>query len=177
MLKAVRNLLRLEPAAKPGAGPNEVATATAALLYKMAVADLDLADEEQRALRTGVERLLDLSNPQELEALLEAGRELARESVSLYDFTAVLHRDLDLAGKAAIVELLWRIAFADGAIDPHEEHLVRKVAGLLHLPHPEFIAAKQRARDAPLPGAETTLGTPIESPVDSPVESPIENDD
>ncbi|MHB8800797.1 MAG: hypothetical protein ACYDBY_20335 [Thermoanaerobaculia bacterium] len=29
---------------------------------------------------------------------------------------------------------------------PLEEHLVRPVAGLLHVPHPDFIDAKTRAR-------------------------------
>ena len=44
------------------------------------------------------------------------------------------------------MELLWLVAFADGKKDPEEEHLVRKIAGLLHVPHPDFIDAKLRAR-------------------------------
>jgi uncharacterized tellurite resistance protein B-like protein len=45
-----------------------------------------------------------------------------------------------------IIERLWQIAFADNHLDKHEEHLVRKVADLLHVPHRDFIAAKKRAR-------------------------------
>ena len=44
------------------------------------------------------------------------------------------------------MELLWLVAFADGRKDPEEEHLIRKIAGLLHVAHPDFIDAKIRAR-------------------------------
>ena len=44
------------------------------------------------------------------------------------------------------MELLWLVAFADAEKHPHEEHLVRRIAGLLHVPHPDFIDAKIRAR-------------------------------
>ena len=54
---------------------------------------------------------------------------------------------LDAAQKKRIVELLWLVAFADGRKDAHEEHLVRRIAGLLHVPHPDFIDAKRRARE------------------------------
>jgi uncharacterized tellurite resistance protein B-like protein len=67
--------------------------------------------------------------------------------VSLYDFTSVIHREWNEDQKADLVRELWAVGFADGHLDPREEFLVRKVAGLLHLPHPRFIAAKQDARE------------------------------
>ena len=45
-----------------------------------------------------------------------------------------------------MVELLWLVAFADAEKHAHEEHLVHKIAGLLHVPHPDFIDAKIKAR-------------------------------
>ena len=42
--------------------------------------------------------------------------------------------------------MLWLVAFADGKKDAHEEHMVRKIAGLLHVAHPDFIDAKLKAR-------------------------------
>ncbi len=32
-------------------------------------------------------------------------------------------------------------------LDAHENHLISKVAGLLHVTHGEYIAAKMRARE------------------------------
>ena len=48
--------------------------------------------------------------------------------------------------KVSLVELLWRIAYANETLHQYEEHLVRKIADLLHVPHSAFIAAKFNAR-------------------------------
>jgi uncharacterized tellurite resistance protein B-like protein len=48
--------------------------------------------------------------------------------------------------KIELVELLWRVAYANEALHSHEEYLVRKVADLLYVPHSAFIATKHKAR-------------------------------
>jgi uncharacterized tellurite resistance protein B-like protein len=45
-----------------------------------------------------------------------------------------------------VVEYLWQVAFADGRLDAHEQHFMRKIADLLYIPHADYVAAKQRAR-------------------------------
>ena len=40
------------------------------------------------------------------------------------------------------------VAYADGHLDAHENHLINKVAGLLHVTHGEYIAAKLHAKQA-----------------------------
>ena len=69
-----------------------------------------------------------------------------RGTVCLYEFTRLIHESFDDARKGRLVEELWRVAFADRVLEAQEEFLIRKIARLLHLPHAEFIAAKQRAR-------------------------------
>ena len=43
---------------------------------------------------------------------------------------------------------MWQVAFADEHLDAHENHLISKIAGLLHVTHGEYIAAKMRAKEA-----------------------------
>jgi uncharacterized tellurite resistance protein B-like protein len=50
-----------------------------------------------------------------------------------------------VAQKTTVVEMLWRVAAADGRIDPHEELLVRKVADLLYLPQAAWVKAREAA--------------------------------
>ena len=38
--------------------------------------------------------------------------------------------------------MLWRVAYADGELASIEEHIIRKIADLLHLRHSEYIATK-----------------------------------
>ncbi len=42
---------------------------------------------------------------------------------------------------------LWRVAAADHGFCTYQEHLVPKVSGPFHVPHPVFIAAMRRAQD------------------------------
>jgi uncharacterized tellurite resistance protein B-like protein len=42
--------------------------------------------------------------------------------------------------------MMWRVALADDALSRYEEHVIRKVADLLYLPHHDFMLAKQLAR-------------------------------
>ena len=50
------------------------------------------------------------------------------------------------AQKIQVVELMWQVAYADGVLDENEHHLISKIAGLLHVTHGEYIAAKMHAK-------------------------------
>ena len=51
-----------------------------------------------------------------------------------------------------LLEALWRVARSDEIVHKYEEHLIRRVADLLHVPHSGFIAAKLRAAGTPPTG-------------------------
>jgi uncharacterized tellurite resistance protein B-like protein len=46
------------------------------------------------------------------------------------------------------VELMWQVAYADEHLTAHENHVMRRLADLLHVPHGAYIGAKMRAREA-----------------------------
>jgi uncharacterized tellurite resistance protein B-like protein len=146
MLDALARLF--EPrAAGPGTEDRDrgLRLCTAALFFEVVRADGAVADEERRALRSAIASTFDLSAP-DVEALAREAEETSREAASLYELTQRVDQALPPEDKKRIVELLWWLAFADDHKDPIEEHLVRKVAGLLHVPHADFIDAKIRAR-------------------------------
>jgi len=41
--------------------------------------------------------------------------------------------------------MLWEVAYADGVLDPHEDMLLRQIAGLIHVPDRERGLARKRA--------------------------------
>jgi uncharacterized tellurite resistance protein B-like protein len=136
--------------AEPGHGEHEAAhaveLATAALLVEMQRADdgEDVAADDAEIRRLLARHFaLDLLR---VERLVELAHERADRSVSLHEFTRLVHAHFSVAQKATVVEMLWRVAYADGRVDPHEEALVRKVADLLYLPQAAFIQAKERAQ-------------------------------
>ena len=80
-------------------------------------------------------------------ALIRDAEQEIDVAVPLRDFIQAIDTRFNLAQKKQVVELLWRVAFADAEILPAEEYLVRKISNQIHLPLADFLDAKIRARD------------------------------
>ena len=115
--------------------------AAAALLVEVARADYHVDDEEEHAIGELLRQTLDLDED-EVESLIELAHEHSRDAVGLHPFTSVVHERFDAQEKVKLFECLWRVAFADGNIDKYEEHMLRRIAELLHVSHRDFIRTK-----------------------------------
>jgi uncharacterized tellurite resistance protein B-like protein len=121
--------------------------AVASLLHEVARVDLTEANAEQAATERALADLLEL-DPSESATLLAAGRERARHLTSYFAPVSVIKRDLSQPQRVRLIEHLWRIAYADGRLDPYEDHFVRKIAHLLYVPNTQCMLAGNRARSA-----------------------------
>ena len=117
----------------------------AALLLEMTHMDGEVWPEQRKAAETAVLDHFDLEEEEvkELLALAEAER---AESTDYFQFTSLINDAYTQDEKIRLVELLWHIAYANESLHKYEEHMVRKIADLLHVSHKAFIAAKFRAR-------------------------------
>jgi uncharacterized tellurite resistance protein B-like protein len=148
MIDALKRLLgggEAAPAPTPSAREHSLRVATSALLFEVVRADGHVSEAERAVMRTAVQSTFDLS-AEELDELSRVAEEASRAAISLYEFTEVVDKAFSPEEKKRVVELMWLVAFADSQKDPLEEHAIRKVAGLLHVSHPDFIDAKLRAR-------------------------------
>lgn len=138
----------ISPAAADAATTaHQLQLATAVLLVEVMRADSGIDDAERVTAMAALRERFALADD-EIARLLELATHTARESYDYQRFTAQLNRTLDLHQKVQIVEYLWQVAYADGRLQAHEEHVMRKIADLLYLPHADYITAKLRARDA-----------------------------
>lgn len=150
MLKSLGELLRglSQPQpAPPEQREHDLRLAAAVLLFEVVRADGVVKPEEHAVLRTALRSVFDLTE-QEVEELAQLAERESRDAISIYEFTRLVDQGLPHEDKRRIVELLWLVSFADAEKHAEEEYLVRKIAGLLHVTHPEFIDAKIRAREA-----------------------------
>lgn len=106
--------------------------ATAALLLELARSDFSESEAEVAAIRHLLQKRFELTD-QALDHLMANAVRRADKATSLHEFTHRLNRELPEGDKLAIVEMLWRVSHADGRIDKHEEQLVQRIAGLLHI--------------------------------------------
>ncbi len=118
--------------------------AVAALLVEVIRADHQMSPAETAAVRTSLNQVFDLSRS-ELDTLLADGEVQARDATSLYEFTSTVNQSFEHDEKVELMEMLWQVAYADGNLDKHEAHLLRRLADLLHIRHREYIAAKLKA--------------------------------
>lgn len=124
-------------------GEQAVRLAAAALLIEVTRADFHVEPAERRAVVNAVQRLFGLSRA-ETDELVALAEEEVDSSVSLFQFTQLVDREFSQEQKAEVIEMMWRVAYADLNKDKHEEYLVRKVADLLHVPHGTFIRTRHK---------------------------------
>lgn len=118
--------------------------AAVALLINIAKIDGDAdAAERDRLTRLIEERFgLDATATAQLMA---DGEESDREAIDFFKFTSLLKRSLDEERRADIVEMMWDIALADGAIDEFEESTIGRLAELLDVSNNDRVLSRQRA--------------------------------
>ena len=121
--------------------------ATAALLIEVMVIDGNLAEDELQSISATLAQMLELSSEQVDELVLLSRDEVA-DATSLYQFTKEINAHFSHEKKLNLMTAMWRVAFADGHLDKHEEGIIRRVADLLHLRHSEFMQCKISARDS-----------------------------
>lgn len=137
----------LPQAAPRAAFEHTLQVATAVLLVEVMRSDAHIQLSERAAVLVALRKRFALSGD-EVEALLTVAEQHHRHAHDLHTFTSRLNDQLEPEQKARIVEYLWQVAYADGRLDAHEQHVMRKIADLLYIPHGDYIAAKMRAKEA-----------------------------
>lgn len=144
MIEHLKKLFGVQESANASPDTHDLAVAATALMVQLSRVD---QDEDERELKTIVECAVKSQqvSREEAEAILQDALDHADDATSLYEFTGVLNDNLDQNAKQQLLESIWRVAFADGRIDKYEEHLIRRMADLLHLNHREYMQARHRA--------------------------------
>lgn len=119
--------------------------ATAILLVNVMRADHEVGEAERAEVVAGLSLAFELDTAAAEALAADAERE-ADTAISLHPLTRLLNDELDVKQRTHIIELMWRVVYADGHKDPHEELLVRRVADLLYVPHRDFINARLLAQ-------------------------------
>ncbi len=151
MLEAIEDFFEthINPAdesANTGVTDRRLQLATAVLLIEMTRADHETKPEERLAVTKAVEKALGLTADETAEIVRLAEKQVER-SVPMYQFARLIDQSFSMPRKKLLIEQMWRVAFSDAQILAHEEYLVRKLSGLLHVPLADFLEAKIEARD------------------------------
>ena len=119
--------------------PRDIAIAV--LLLECARADFDKQPAELDAIRDALRTQFGIGEA-EVERLIGQAAATAASAVSLHGPVSRLNDELTPDEKRDLMQWMWKVAATDGRVDPHEEHLLRKVADLLYISHADYIRAK-----------------------------------
>ena len=147
MIEKIKNLFSKKVLEAEADSTSADQLATAALLIEVMVIDGNLDPDETQSISATLSRMLDLS-AQQVDELIELSHAEVREATSLYQFTSEINKHFGHNKKLSLMTAMWRVAFADGHLDKHEENIIRRVADLLHIRHSEYIRCKQLARES-----------------------------
>lgn len=171
MLQSFRDFLadltRSPEAPSPAEQARRVQRAAAMLLAEVVRVDGALDACERAAALAALGQRFELP-PDALADLLAEGESSARSASDYHQFTSVINGAFPHDDKVRLVEALWQVAYADGHIDPNENHAIGKIADLLYVTHGEYIAAKMRAK------ADAQAQAPAQTAADAPAPSPAE---
>ena len=151
MLETLSNLMArlVLPAASPDPeqDAHRLQLATAVMLVEVMRADTQFQPAERRAVLQGLRDKFQLGED-EAERLAELAESEARDATDWFGFTSHINEHFEMPAKLRMIELMWNVAYADGHLSAHEQHVLWRIADLLHVPHGAYISAKMRARDA-----------------------------
>ena len=120
--------------------------ATAVLMYEIMRADDKFEQQERDVFAAMLNKHFSLSDLQVAE-LSELTTHTAHQAADFVQFTRIINNKYDMQQKRAVLDALWMVAFADGTLDAQEEHLIRRIADLLYIPHSQFIQSKLAAQN------------------------------
>jgi uncharacterized tellurite resistance protein B-like protein len=150
MLSSLHNLLtsffQPDDAAGAHSGRN-LPLATAVLLFDVMRSDADANEAERAQAMAALRQRFGLGD-EALATLMAQAEQTATHANDYFSFTSLMNDQFTQAQKIQVVEFMWQVAYADGALDANEHHIISKIAGLLHVTHGEYIGAKMRAKEA-----------------------------
>lgn len=124
-------------------GPPDLKVAVAVLLLEAAHRDDTFSDEERVAIARLLSGKFGLGK-EEASELMAATESRMREMVQLHPYTHAIFEQMEPQERVGFIEMLWEVAYADGVLDPEEDAMIRKIAGLIYVEDRDRMMARQR---------------------------------
>ena len=131
----------------PDGAEHALRLAAAVLLVEVMRSDAEISPEERRSVLSSLQDRFLLSDD-EGARLLDLAADAVHAATDYFQFTSKINDSFDMDQKIGLVEHLWQVAYADGILSAHENHVMCRLSDLLHVPHGAYVSAKMRAKQA-----------------------------
>jgi uncharacterized tellurite resistance protein B-like protein len=144
MLKSLTQIRKFLTAPETAAiQRDDLETAVAVLLVEAARRDDTFGEIERAKIEQLLGHKFQLS-PDATRELLAEAEATADRTHQLYPFTRLAVERMPPEQRVRLIEMLWEVAYADGVLDPEEDALVRRIAGLIYVSDADRVGARLR---------------------------------
>jgi len=120
--------------------------ATCTLFIEMAKADDNFTSEERNKIISIMKSTFNLEDDC-VNELMELAEKRINDDDSIYDFTKLINRNFNNDDKFEMLKNLWRLIYIDRKLDMYEDHLIKKIGGLINMGHEDIIGAKMLVKE------------------------------
>jgi len=145
MFERLKSVFTLPESSQPGEKEEgitrRIQVATAVILLEVANSDEDFSESEKNSIVGILKDNFELSD-EEVSELIAASDEERKGSVDMWHFANIINENYTETEKHSVMDNIWRVIYANGRLDKYEDHIVHKLATILHIPHKAMIDAK-----------------------------------
>ena len=124
---------------------NDEALAIMHLLVEAANIDEVFEEKEKKIIASIIEKQFKIKNTKLVNETIEKVNESLKIGSDLVSNTKQVKNNWSLEKRKEVVEMLWKVCLIDNNIDPYEDMLIRKIAGLLYVEAKDSNDAKLKA--------------------------------
>ena len=144
LLHALRHALKSETTL-PNLDSTTLNEAIATLLVEAARVDNNTTEADIAEAKKSLKLLANINSEQADELIRKASLPKNRPT-SYLPLTRTINQNLDYDQKCVLIGAMWTIAHSDKHIDPHEDHIIRKISDLIYVSHRDFINQKIKSQ-------------------------------
>ena len=115
------------------------------LLVEAGNIDENFEEKEKKIINTIIEKQFKIEDKKLIEETIENINTNINENIDLIAHTRKVKDNWSLEKRKEVIEMLWKVCLSDNNIDPYEDMLIRKIAGLLYVEAKDSNEAKRKA--------------------------------
>ena len=144
LLHALRHALKSETTL-PNLDSTTLNEAIATLLVEAARVDNNTTEADIAEAKKSLKLLANI-NSEQADVLIGKVSLPKNRPTSYLPLTRTINQNLDYDQKCVLIGAMWAIAHSDSHIDPHEDHIIRKISDLIYVSHRDFIDQKIKSQ-------------------------------
>ena len=119
----------------------EIILASTCLLLSIADADNNIDDKELSIIDEIIQDFFNV-NKEDTNAIINNAKKSLIESTDYFSFGKILNESFSITDKVDFLSCIFEVAYSDGEYHYLEEHMIKKIANILHIENKDLVDVK-----------------------------------